>query len=71
LGASRAVESAMRVAGPEATPFRAREPRDAVDAIQVVHVIDDDDVFRGRLCSFLRSEGLEVLGYASATDFLD
>lgn len=61
----------MRVAGPEATPFRAREPRDAVDAIQVVHVIDDDDVFRGRLCSFLRSEGLEVLGYASATEFLD
>lgn len=60
----------MSVAGRETTP-RPREARDAVNAINVVHVIDDDDVFRDRLCSFLRGEGLEVVGYASATRFLD
>ncbi len=59
----------MGVAGSEVTRLRAHE--DAVDPIQVVHVIDDDEVFRARLCSFLHREGLEVVGYASATDFLD
>lgn len=58
----------MRIAGPEAIRDRACD--DAGKAIQFVHVIDDDDVFRSRLCGFLRSEGLEVQGYASATDFL-
>jgi len=61
----------MKVAGPEAKSLRPRDPSDTVDAIRVVHVIDDDDVFRARLCSLLRSEGLEVVSYGSATDFLD
>jgi two-component system response regulator FixJ len=61
----------MRVAGPESTRLRTPDRHGAVDPIQVVHVIDDDDVFRSRLCSFLRSHGLEVVGYTSATSFLD
>jgi len=61
----------MSGAGLAATPVRAGDPRDAVDAFHVVHVIDDDDVFRNRLCSFLRGADLAVVDYASATDFLE
>lgn len=61
----------MSIAGPGPAPVRADDRRDAIDAIHVVHVIDDDEVFRNRLVAFLRGAGLEVIGYASAAHFLD
>jgi len=61
----------MTIAGPGAASVRADDRRDAADLVRIVHVIDDDDVFRNRLCAFLRGAGLDVVGYASATQFLD
>lgn len=61
----------MVIAGPGAAPVLADDRRGAEDVVHLVHVIDDDDVFRNRLCAFLRGAGLDVVGYASGAHFLD